>query len=64
MAGQSAITRTVTVAAEVFAPGHLGELTRLVPFGMVDDVLAATGRTQARVRLRPARVVTYVLLAG
>jgi hypothetical protein len=48
----------------VFAPGHLGELTRLVPFEMVDDVLAATGRTQSRVRLLPARVVVYLLLAG
>jgi hypothetical protein len=54
----------VTVAAGVFAPGHLGELTRLVPFEMVDDVLTATGRTQSRVRLLPARVVVYLLLAG
>ncbi|MEU0157170.1 IS4 family transposase [Micromonospora fulviviridis] len=52
------------VAAGVFAPGHLGELTRLVPFEMVDDVLAATGRTQSRVRLLPARVAVYLLLAG
>jgi hypothetical protein len=54
----------VTVAAGVFAPGHLGELTRLIPFEMVDDVLATTRRTQSRVRLLPARVVMYVLLAG
>jgi hypothetical protein len=54
----------VTVAAGVFAPGHLGELTRLVPFEMVDDVLVTTRRTQARVRLLPARVVMYLLLAG
>ncbi|WP_322475118.1 IS4 family transposase [Micromonospora sicca] len=54
----------MTVAAGVFAPGHLGELTRLVPFEMVDDVLVATGRTQSRVRLLPARVVVYLLLAG
>jgi len=26
-----AITRTITVAAGAFAPGHLGELTRVVP---------------------------------
>lgn len=61
---QIAITRTVTVAAGPFAAGHLGELTRLVPFEMVDDVLAATRRTQRRVRLLPARVVVYLLLAG
>jgi hypothetical protein len=48
----------------VFAPGHLGELTRLVPFEMVDDVLASTRRTQARIRLLPARVVMYLVLAG
>jgi len=61
---QIAITRTVAVAAGVFAPGHLGELTRLVPFEMVDEVLAATRRVQQRVRLLPARVVVYLLLAG
>ncbi|MDY7091041.1 MAG: IS4 family transposase [Actinomycetota bacterium] len=54
----------MTVAAGVFAPGHLGELTRLIPFEMVDDVLAATRRVQQRVRLLPARVVVYLLLAG
>ncbi|MFI6079375.1 transposase domain-containing protein [Actinoplanes sp. NPDC051343] len=54
----------MTVAAGVFAPGHLGELTRLIPFEMVDDVLAATGTTQSRVRLLPARVTIYLLLAG
>jgi hypothetical protein len=54
----------VRVAAGVFAPGHLGELTRLVPFEMVDDVLAVTGSAQRRVRLLPARVVMYLLLAA
>jgi Insertion element 4 transposase N-terminal/Transposase DDE domain len=48
----------------VFAPGHLGELTQIVPFEMVDEVLAETGATQRRVRLLPARVVVYLLLAG
>lgn len=48
----------------MFAPGHLGELTRIVPFEMVDDVLERTGRRQARVRLLPARVVVYLLLAA
>jgi hypothetical protein len=54
----------VKVAAGAFAPGHLGELTRLIPFEMVDDALAATVATQARVRLLPARVTVYLLLAG
>jgi hypothetical protein len=61
---QSVITRTLMVAPGRFAPGHLGELTQQVPFEMVDAVLAATGRTQARVRDLPARVVVYLLLAG
>ncbi|GGO83126.1 transposase [Nonomuraea cavernae] len=48
----------------MFAPGHLGELTRLVPFEMVDEALAVTGRVQARIRDLPSRVVVYLLLAG
>ena len=61
---QSVITRTVSVAAGRFAPGHLGELTQQVPFEMVDAVLAETGTVQRRVRDLPARVVVYLLLAG
>jgi hypothetical protein len=61
---QSVITREVVVAAGAFAPGHLGELTRLVPFEMVDEALALTGRVQARIRDLPSRVVIYLLLAG
>jgi hypothetical protein len=61
---QSAITRVVTVAGGRFAPGHLGELTRQVPFEMVDAVLEQTCRTQRRVRVLPSRVVVYLLLAG
>jgi Insertion element 4 transposase N-terminal/Transposase DDE domain len=61
---QCVITRKITVAAGVFAPGHLGELTRFVPFEMVDEALAAAGAGSRRVRLVPARVVVYLLLAG
>jgi hypothetical protein len=61
---QCVITREITVAAGVFAPGHLGELTQIVPFEMVDEALAATGSALARVRVLPARVVVYLLLAG
>jgi hypothetical protein len=61
---QCVITRESTVAAGVFAPGHLGELTQIVPFEMVDQALAATGTAQARVRVLPSRVVVYLLLAG
>src|SRR4051812_43503501 len=59
-----AISRVVRVAAGRFAPGHLGELTQQVPFEMVDAVLAETGALQRRVRVLPAGVVVYLLLAG
>ena len=64
MVDQIAITRTVRVAAGVFAPGHLGELTQFIPFEMVDEILAATRRAQQRIRLLPARVTVYLILAG
>jgi hypothetical protein len=61
---QSVITRKIVVAGGVFAPGHLGELTRIIPFEMVDAVLADCGAVQRRVRKLPARVVVYLLLAA
>lgn len=61
---QCVITREITVAPGVFAPGHLGELTQIVPFEMVDQALAAAGTVQARIRVLPARVVVSLLLAG
>jgi len=63
LSAQSVITRVVRVAAGVFAPGQLGELTQIVPFEMIDAVLADTGKTQRRIRLLPSRVVMYFLLA-
>jgi hypothetical protein len=53
----------VTVAAGVFAPGHLGELTRYLPFELVDDVLEMTGAVQKRMRALPSRVGMYFVLA-
>jgi hypothetical protein len=41
----------VTVAAGMSAPGHLGELTRYLPFELVDDVLTMTGAVQKRMRV-------------
>jgi hypothetical protein len=64
LSGQCVITREVAVAEGVFAPGHLGELTRVVPFEMVDEVLSSTRATQVRVRDLPSRVVVYLLLAA
>lgn len=57
------ITRTVTVAAGVFAPGHLGELTRYLPFELVDDVLVQTRTVQRRLRTLPSRTGVYFVLA-
>jgi hypothetical protein len=58
------ITRTIRVAAGVFAPGHLGELTSIVPFELVDDLLAqALAGQRIRVRDLPHRAGVYFLLA-
>ncbi|MGH7611039.1 MAG: IS4 family transposase [Candidatus Dormibacteria bacterium] len=57
------ITRTITVAAGVFAPGHLGELTQVIPFELVDGVLADARATQRRLRALPSRVGVYFVLA-
>jgi Insertion element 4 transposase N-terminal/Transposase DDE domain len=54
----------VKAAGGVFAPGHLGELTQLVPFEMVDEALRATATVRSRVRDLPSRVVVYLLLAA
>src|SRR4051812_1432220 len=60
----SVSSRVVAFAGGRFAPGHLGELTRIVPFEMVDAALAETGAVQRRQRLLPSRVVVYLLLAA
>lgn len=59
----TAITRTVTVASGRFAPGHLGELTAIVPFELVDALLSETRTVQRRLRDLPSRVGVYFLLA-
>ncbi|MCT9113458.1 IS4 family transposase [Streptomyces mirabilis] len=56
-------TRTVTVASDVYAPGHLGELTQVLPFELVDSVLEETRATQRRLRLLPSRTGVYFVLA-
>ncbi|MGW7688418.1 IS4 family transposase [Streptomyces asiaticus] len=47
----------------VWLPGHLGVLTRWVPPSLVDEVIQAAARGERRVRLLPARVVVYFVLA-
>lgn len=58
-----ALSRAITVAEGVFAPGHLGELTQIVPFELVDGVLEAAGAVQRRLRVLPSRVGVYLVLA-
>ncbi|MGO9780959.1 MAG: IS4 family transposase [Streptosporangiaceae bacterium] len=57
------VPRPVTAAVGVLAPGHLGELTRYLPFELVDDVLEATQAVQRRLRMLPSRVGVYFVLA-
>ncbi|GAB3396843.1 transposase domain-containing protein [Amycolatopsis echigonensis] len=52
------------MAGGCFAPGHLGELTQIVPFEMVDAALAEARGIQQRLRMLPSRVVVYLLLAA
>ncbi|MGW2940105.1 IS4 family transposase [Streptomyces sp. NPDC001156] len=63
MREKSVITRTIEVAGGVHAPGHLGELTQVVDFALVDAVLEETGTRERRLRLLPSRVVVYFVLA-
>ena len=57
------VSRSVTAAAGVYAPGHLGELTQYLPFELVDDVLSQTKTVQRRLRDLPSRVGVYFVLA-
>src|ERR1700740_2217068 len=53
----------ITLPTGAFAPGHLGELTRVVPFELADAVLEEEGGLQKRVRFLPSRCGLYFLLA-
>jgi hypothetical protein len=57
------VTRTITVAAGAFAAGHLGELTRVVPFELADAVVEEARARERRVRLLPSRAGVYFVLA-
>ena len=61
--GLTTISRVITVAEGRFGPGHLGELTQIVPFDLVDAVLEETRGVQRRLRDLPSRVGVYFLLA-
>jgi Insertion element 4 transposase N-terminal/Transposase DDE domain len=60
---QCVITRKIAVAKGIYAPGHLGELTQVLDFDLVDAVAEETGTVQQRTRLLPTRVVIYFVLA-
>lgn len=60
---QSFMPSAVAVAPGVFAPGQLGELTQIIGFELVDEVLAEHGAVQRRLRVLPSRVVVYFVLA-
>ena len=57
------VTRTITVVAGVFAPGHLGELTQQVPFELADSVLEEARARERRLRDLPSRTGLYFVLA-
>lgn len=63
MSAQCATAGVVADRSRVWEPGHLGVLTRWVPPSLVDDVIRAAGRKERRVRLLPARVAVYFVLA-
>ncbi len=50
------------VAPGALAPGHLGELTRVVPFELVDAVVDEARVRERRLRLLPSRAGVYFLL--
>lgn len=61
---QQSVMPAVSVAVSgVFAPGQLGELTQIIDVALVDEVLVEHDAVERRLRLLPARVVVYFVLA-
>ncbi|WP_331744159.1 transposase domain-containing protein (plasmid) [Streptomyces sp. NBC_01136] len=63
MSQKSVSIQSCAVTPDVYAPGHLGELTQIIDPELVDAVLEDTGARERRLRLLPARVVVYFVLA-
>ncbi|MEU9625173.1 IS4 family transposase [Streptomyces sp. NPDC048155] len=57
------MAQSVTGGTDVFAPGHIGELTQVIPPELVDAVLDETGARERRLRSLPSRVGVYFVLA-
>ncbi|WP_208094684.1 transposase domain-containing protein [Brevibacterium limosum] len=55
---------TATTTIDAYTPGHLGELTHLLPDEMVDAAIEETHSRQKRLRDLPSRVVVYLLIAA
>jgi hypothetical protein len=53
-----------SITTAPFLAAHLGELTRIVPPHLVDEVLTISRKVQRRVRLLPSRTMVYYLLAA
>ena len=51
------------MAAGVFAPSHMGELTWVIPFELADAVREQTRTRERRLRALPSRVGVYFVLA-
>jgi hypothetical protein len=60
---QRRVASSGSAAAEKGWPLRLGVLTAQIGPALVDEVVAAAGATQRRVRLLPARAVVYFVLA-
>ncbi|MEU5547804.1 transposase domain-containing protein, partial [Streptomyces sioyaensis] len=63
MQEKSVIIRMIEAARGLYAPGHVGELTQIVDFALVDAVLEETGTRERRLRLLPSGVVVYFVPA-
>ncbi|GGP95309.1 transposase domain-containing protein [Streptomyces melanogenes] len=63
MSQQSASVGRCPTPLDVYAPGHLGELTQIIAPCLDDAVVAETAAQEQRLRLLPARVVMYFVLA-
>ncbi|MFF3467673.1 transposase domain-containing protein [Streptomyces sp. NPDC002619] len=63
-AEKTSVAQSVTGGTDdVFAPGHIGELTQVIPPELVDAVLDESGACERRLRSLPSRVGVYFVLA-
>ncbi|MFF2519448.1 IS4 family transposase [Streptomyces sp. NPDC058086] len=63
MLPKSASVSSIRTGPDVYAPGHVGELTQIIDPVLVDAVIEEAAAREQRLRLLPARVVVYFVLA-